>query len=80
MAFPNIQPQLLEIKAKESQVRKERHEYARVLSRLAALDVSDATTAMFQRFVNRELTIEDLDAAIDRHVTGRASSPSGPTT
>ncbi len=50
--IPDIQPLLLEIKTKESQLRAQQAEWTRVLSRMEGLEVSDATKAIFQRFVN----------------------------
>jgi hypothetical protein len=72
--IPNIQPLLLEIKTKESQLRAQESEYARVLSRLDGLEVSDATKAIFQRYVNGELTIQELNAAIDEYLNLKAGS------
>ena len=66
--FPNIQPLLLEIKTKEAQLRAQESEYAQVLSRLEGLDVSDATKAIFQRYVIGELTIKQLNTAIDEYL------------
>ena len=70
--IPNIQPLLLEIKTKESQLRAQESEYARVLSRLEGLEVSGATKAIFQRYIDGELTIKELDAAIDEHLNLKA--------
>ena len=64
----NIEPQLTEIKEKESELRAREAEWAHALSRLEGLEVSDATKAMFQRFVNGELTIEELNTAIDQYL------------
>jgi len=66
--IPNIEPLLLEIKTKESELRAQETEYARVLSRLEGLEVSDTTKEIFQRFVNGELTIKELDTAIDEYL------------
>lgn len=71
--IPNIQPLLLEIKTKESQLREQESEYARILSRLEGLEVSTATKAIFQRYIDGKLTIKDLDTAIDVHLRGEAS-------
>jgi hypothetical protein len=45
-----------------------------VLSRLEGLGVSDTTKAIFQRFVNGEVTIKELNAAIDEHLTLEGNS------
>jgi hypothetical protein len=66
--YLNIKPSLLEIETKEGQLRAQESEYARALSRLEGLEVSDATKAMFHRFVNGEITIKELDAAIDEYI------------
>ena len=73
--FPNIQPAMLEAATKESQLRGMETEYAQVLSRLEALEVSDVTKAIFQRFVNGELTIEELSTAIDEFVNVNGLPP-----
>ena len=72
--IPNIQPLLLEIKTKESQLRAQESEYARVLSRLEGLEVFDSTKAIFQRFVNGGLTIKELNTAIDEYLNLKARS------
>ena len=72
--IPNIQPLLLEIKTKEAQLRAQETEYARVLSRLEGLEVSGATKAIVQRYVNGELTIKDLNIAIDEYLSLNAIS------
>lgn len=69
--IPNVQPLLLEIKTKESQLRAEEREHARVLSRLEDLEVSDATKAIFKRYVNGELTIKELNSAINEYLARR---------
>jgi hypothetical protein len=71
--IPNIQPLLLEIKTKEAQLRAQEREYALVLSRLEGLEVDDATKAMFQRYVNGELTIKELSTAIDEYLNLKAN-------
>jgi hypothetical protein len=68
----NIQPLVLEIATKEAQVRAQESEYAQVLSRLEGLDVSDATKAIFQRYVIGELTINELNTAIDEYLNLKA--------
>lgn len=73
---PNILPLLLEVKTKEAQLRVQESEYARVLSLLEGLEVSDATKAIFQRYVNGELTIKDLNTAIDQYLNLNAISGS----
>ena len=73
--FPNIQPLLLEIKTKEAQLRAQESEYALVLSRLEGLELDDATKAMFQRYVNGELTIKQLNSAIDEYLYQKSSEP-----
>ena len=72
--IPNIEPLLLEIKTKESELRAQETEYARVLSRLEGLEVSDTTKEIFQRFVNGELTIKELDTAIDEYLDLKGNS------
>jgi Antitoxin VbhA len=66
---------LLEIEAKEAQLRAQEIEHALVLSRLEGLEVSGDTRAIFQRYVNGELTIAALDAAIYQHLNLRANTP-----
>jgi hypothetical protein len=70
--IPNILPLLLEIETKEAQLRAQESEYAQVLSRLEGLDVSDATKAIFQRYVIGKLTIKELNTAIDEYVNLKA--------
>lgn len=72
--IPNIQPLLLEIETKESQLRAQENEYALVLSRLEGLEVSAGSRAIFQRFVNGELTIKELSTAIDEYLHLKAGS------
>jgi hypothetical protein len=55
---------LREIETKESQLRAKETEQAPVLSRLEGMEVSESTKAIFQRYVNGELTIKELGAAI----------------
>ena len=43
-------------------------EFALILCRLEGLEVSDTTRAIFQRYVNGELTIKELGAAIDQYL------------
>ena len=69
--IPNIEPLLLEITTKEAELRAQEAEFAQVLARLEGLEVSDATRAMFQRFVDGELTIHELSAAIDEYVAAK---------
>jgi hypothetical protein len=75
--FPNIQPLMLEVETKEAQLRVLQAEYTLILSRLEGLEVSDETKAIFQRYVNGELTIKQLTAAIDDYLNLKAQS--GPT-
>ena len=77
--IPNLQPLLREIETNESQLRAQQTEWSQVLSRLDGLEVSDTTKAMFQRFVNGELTIKELSTAIDEYVNlkGKSVTPSG---
>jgi hypothetical protein len=70
--IPNILPLLLEIETKEAQLRAQESEYAQVLSRLEGLDVSDATKAIFQRYVIGKLTIKELNTAIDEYLNLKA--------
>ncbi len=76
--IPNIKPLLCEIETNESQLRAQQTEWAQVLSRLDGLEVSDTTKAIFQRFVNGELTIKELSTAIDEYINlkGKSVSPS----
>lgn len=67
--IPNLEPQLLEIRNKESELRTRQSNEARVLSRLENLEVTPATKAIFQRYVTGELTLADLDSAIDQYLT-----------
>ncbi len=67
MYILNIQPLLLEIERNESQLRAQQTEWAQVLSCLDGVEVSDTTKAIFQRFVNGELTIKELSTAIDEY-------------
>jgi hypothetical protein len=66
---------LLEIEAKEAQLRAQEIEHALVLSRLEGLEVSGDTRAIFHRYVDGELTIAALNAAIDQHLNLRANTP-----
>ena len=75
--FPNIQPLMLEVETKEADLRVLETEYALVLSRLEGLEVSDETKAIFQGYVNGELTIKQLSAAIDDYLNLKTRS--GPT-
>lgn len=77
--IPNIQPLVREIETNESQLRAQQTEWAQVLSRLDGLEVSDTTKAIFQRFVNGELTIKELSTAIDEYINlqGKSGPPSG---
>lgn len=59
---------LIEIETKESQLRAQEIEYSLVLSRLEDLEVSDDTKAIFQRYVNGGLTIQELSTAIDEYL------------
>lgn len=65
---PNIQPLVFEIQEKEAQVRAQEAEWALALTRLEGLEVTDTTKAMFQRFVNGEVTVTELNAAIDEYL------------
>ena len=66
--YLNYQPWALEIKTKEAELRVLEREFALVLCRLEGLEVSDTTRAIFQRYVNGELTIKELGAAIDQYL------------
>jgi len=66
--YLNYQPWALEIKTKEAELRVLESEFAQVLSRLEGLDVSDATKAIFQRYVIGELTTKQLNTAIDEYL------------
>jgi hypothetical protein len=72
--YINYQPWALEIKTKEAELRVLEREFALVLSRLEGLEVSDTTRAIFQRYVNGELTIKELGAAIDEYLYRKAKS------
>ena len=78
MFVPNPQPLLLEIETKESQLRVQGTEYAGVFCRLENLEVTDGTKAIFQRYVNGELTIKELSTAIDVYLNLKAGSPHTP--
>jgi hypothetical protein len=58
----------LEIKTKEAELRVLEHEFALILFRLEGLEVSDTTKAIFQRYINGELTIKELNDAIDQYL------------
>ena len=66
--FLNIQPLVLEIETKEAQLRSQEREYAQALSRLEGLEVSDTTKTIFQRYISGELTIKELNTAIDEYL------------
>ena len=66
--YLNYQPWALEIKTKEAELRVLEREFELVLCRLEGLEVSDTTRAIFQRYVNGELTIKELRAAIDQYL------------
>ena len=72
MYVPNPRLLLLEIETKESQLQAQETEYARVLCRLEHLEVSDSTRAIFQSYVNGELTIKELGFAIEEHLNRSA--------
>jgi hypothetical protein len=71
---PNIQSLLLEIETNESQLQAQKNEIACVLTRLGSLEVCDDTKAIFQRYLNRELTIKELRSAIDEYINLKAGS------
>jgi len=58
----------LEIETKEAELRVQEREFADALSRLEVLAVSDVTKAIFQRYVSGEMTIKELNTAIDEHL------------
>ena len=62
---------LQEAESKESESRAQGQEWSRVLSRLEKLEVTTATQEMFRRFTSGELTIRQLDAAIDAYLQSR---------
>jgi hypothetical protein len=72
--YLNYQPWALVIKTKEAELRVLEREFALVLSRLEGLEVSDTTRAIFQRYVNGELTIKELNAAIDEYLNLKAQA------
>jgi hypothetical protein len=72
--YLNYQPWALVIKTKEAELRVLEREFALVLSRLEGLEVSDITRAIFQRYVNGELTIKELNAAIDEYLNLKAQA------
>jgi hypothetical protein len=72
--YLNYQPWALVIKTKEAELRVLEREFALVLSRLEGLEVSDTTRAIFQRCVNGELTIKELNAAIDEYLNLKAQA------
>jgi hypothetical protein len=61
-------PWALEVETKEVELRANESEQAQVLALLEGLEVSDATQAIFQRYVNGELTIKELGYAIDEYL------------
>ena len=67
--IPNLELQFLELRNKESELRTLENNEARVLARLENLEVNPATKAIFQRYVTGELTLADLDSAIDQYLT-----------
>ena len=69
MRIPNLEQQFLELRNKESGLMTLQSNEARVLSRLENLEVTPATKAIFQRYVSGELTLADLDSAIDQYLT-----------
>jgi len=72
--YLNIEPLVLEIQTKEAELRAQESEFAQVLSRLDGLEVSDATKAIFQRYISRELTIKELNTAVDEYLNLQAKS------
>jgi hypothetical protein len=66
--YLNFQPWALIIETKEAELRAREHEFTEALSRLDGLEVSDASRAMFQRFVNGQMTIKELNTAIDKYL------------
>jgi hypothetical protein len=72
--YLNYQPWALVIKTKEAELRVLEREFALVLSRLEGLEVSDTTRAIFQRYVNGELTIKELNVAIDKYLNLKAQA------
>ena len=66
-------PLFFEVREKETLLRSEESEWASVLSRLDGLAASDTIKASFERFVNGELTIKELNTAIDEelNLTGK---------
>ncbi len=69
--FPNIQPLMLDAENAESEIHAGEVEFSHALSRLAALDVYDETKALFQRYINGELTVHELSAAIDSYLMSK---------
>jgi len=70
--YLNIEPLVLEIQTKEAELRAQESEFAEAFSRLDGLEVSDATKAIFQRYISGELTIKELNTAIDEYLNLRA--------
>jgi hypothetical protein len=73
---PDIQSLLLELETNESQLQAQENGIAGVLARLESLEVCDDTKAIFQRYLNGELTIKELRSAIDEYLNLKAGSVS----
>jgi len=54
--------------AKQARLLELQAEYASTLSRLESLPVNEATRALVQRFMAGEVSIQQLDAAIDQYL------------
>ncbi|MBM3762267.1 MAG: hypothetical protein FJW36_18710 [Acidobacteria bacterium] len=58
----------LESEIKEAQLKARGTKYLNVLSRLEGLPDFEVAKVNFNRFVNGELTLKELDREIDKHV------------
>ena len=72
----NFEPLLLELRTKQSEVKADEAEWDSILSRLGDLEVNATTRAMFQRFVDGQMTIKELDAAIADYLRQRGREES----
>jgi hypothetical protein len=57
-----------EVKMKQAQLPAAEHDWEEVLSQLTNLEVSDGSRAIFQRFLNGELTAKEFGKAIDEYL------------
>jgi hypothetical protein len=55
-----------------AEVKRLETEWAQVLSRLDRVETTAATKAMFERFIKGELTLQELNAAIDAYFENKS--------